>query len=148
MAHGFRRTRGGVEVRFERVEAELLQQLAREVLATLDADPDHPALARVLPSASQDDPVLAAEMRELMGDELRATKRERLVLLAAEAAAGVVVLDEDGSERWLTALNDLRLALGTVLDVTEEEPPEVDDAYAVYQWLGYLLESLLEAVAD
>jgi hypothetical protein len=61
-----------------------------------------------------------------------------------------VELDRDQVDQWLEALNDMRLALGTALGVTEETDPEdadeEDPSYAswqVYGWLGWLQESLL-----
>jgi hypothetical protein len=51
------------------------------------------------------------------------------------------------------AINDLRLVLGTRLDVTEEmEGVAVDDprapALAVYQYLTYLLSEIVQALSD
>ena len=53
----------------------------------------------------------------------------------------------------MTALNDLRLVLGTRLDVSEdtvEVEPDDDDApaYAVYGYLSYLLGEVVDALAD
>jgi hypothetical protein len=51
------------------------------------------------------------------------------------------------------AVNDLRLVLGTRLDVSEEmlgtlDPSSPDaDAMAVYQYLSFLLESIVEALS-
>jgi hypothetical protein len=52
----------------------------------------------------------------------------------------------------MTALNQLRLVLGTRLDVSEEDPPfpDPDDPTAalheVYHYLGVLLEAVLDAL--
>jgi hypothetical protein len=53
-------------------------------------------------------------------------------------------------ERWMEAINSLRLVLGTRLEVTEQLPVlEPDDpdaaAYAVYEYLGWLLEQAVRA---
>ena len=57
---------------------------------------------------------------------------------------------------WLKALNDVRLALGVRLNVTEEFEQQwgrlrADDpqwaAYEVYAWLGAVQESLVQALA-
>jgi hypothetical protein len=55
-------------------------------------------------------------------------------------------------DAWLRALNDLRLVLGTRLDVTEDtflEPVDRRDpdaqALAVYAYLGWLQEQVVEA---
>ena len=52
---------------------------------------------------------------------------------------------------WLAALNDVRLALGTALDVTEDMPDDVDpdDPRAahlgVYHWLTFVQDGLVQA---
>ena len=56
---------------------------------------------------------------------------------------------------WLGALNDLRLVLGTRLNVTEETyqeemDPEAPDtqAYGLFFYLGWLEEQIVEALAS
>ncbi len=62
-------------------------------------------------------------------------------------------LDESQLNAWMSAVNDLRLVLGTRLDVSEETDlvAEADDPdgplLALYAYLGYLLESIVEAIA-
>jgi hypothetical protein len=61
-------------------------------------------------------------------------------------------LDDDQLTAWLGAVNDLRLALGTRLNVTEDmEPPSPDDpeapAMATYAYLSVLQERMVEALA-
>jgi len=59
-----------------------------------------------------------------------------------------LVLDRDEADGWLGWLNDIRLVLGTRLDVTEdshEDDPQ-DQLTAVYSWLGWLQESLLSCL--
>ena len=77
---------------------------------------------------------------------------ERLLASLPGDGPGEVRLDAESTERWLSTLNDVRLALGTRLEVTEEmaEPdPEDPDApaYVVYLWLTELQGVLIE-VAD
>ena len=54
---------------------------------------------------------------------------------------------------WMAALNQVRLVLGTSLDVTEETELDVDPenplafSYAVYGFLGYLQEEVVTALA-
>jgi hypothetical protein len=63
-------------------------------------------------------------------------------------------LTDEQAQAWLFALNDVRLALGTVLDVTEDMPDELppDDPRAphlgVYHWLTWVQDSLIHAVSD
>jgi len=62
-------------------------------------------------------------------------------------------LDAAQVSSWLGVVNDLRLVLGTRLDVTEEmERVALDDprapALAVYQYLTYLLSEIVQALSD
>jgi hypothetical protein len=183
-----KRTRRGVVVSFDEVEASLLRHLVGEVRNLLaeeeslpaparsaasglptDAElaeltgagggdrerPDDPALARLLPDGYRDDPGAAGEFRRLTEASLRRDKvaaAERLLASLPGDGPGEVRLDAETTERWLSTLNDVRLALGTRLEVTEEmaEPdPEDPDApaYVVYLWLTELQGVLIE-VAD
>jgi hypothetical protein len=60
-------------------------------------------------------------------------------------------------DQWMRAINDLRLALGVVLVVDENSEErfaklsEVDPVlftYQVFNWLGWLLENLIENAMD
>jgi hypothetical protein len=114
--------------------------------------PDDRVLARLLPDFTTDDDDLAAGLRSL---------HEPALIEAKEAAAGVVLdtvpepggrveLTPDQADSWLTALNDVRLALGTALDVGEdmEELPADDPRTAhlgVYHWLTFVQDALVQA---
>ncbi len=169
-----RARRGGVQVELAPEESALLQHLLGELQALLGAQepadedplarlvglssgtperPDDPALARLLPDAYGDDDEAAGDFRRYTEADLRRGKREA----AAEVArtlpdgGGSVRLTAEQADTWLTALNDLRLVLGTRLEVTEdtELPPDADpddpgtQALLVYGWLGMVQESLL-----
>ena len=77
-------------------------------------------------------------------------------MLAALGEEGTdAVLNEEQAQCWLRALNDIRLALGTRLDVTEEwyeEANQMDprdpraSLFAVYDWLTMLQESLVRVL--
>src|SRR3712207_2401483 len=66
---------------------------------------------------------------------------------------GTVRLDPEQATAWLRTSNDLRLALGTRLDIQEDtEPPEdlaseEGQQLAVYYWLTGLQGSLVDALA-
>ena len=63
------------------------------------------------------------------------------------AARTEVDLDADGAERWIRVLNDLRLALGTRLGITEDDDDELDESdpqvapRARYCWLTALQDA-------
>lgn len=133
-------------------ERDLLRTLpgqVRELLGT-----DDPALERLFPPAylKPDDAERAEEYRRLMRDDLLASHRGALEAL--EATADETSLDEAQLVAWLGALNDLRLVLGTRLDVSEdmgEEPFPPDDpraeSFALYRYLSYLQETVVAALS-
>jgi hypothetical protein len=137
------------------------------------ARPTDPALARLLPDAygpggevgeSGDraepedvDELNSAEFRRLTERDLRNGKMTDAegLLSSLPEGGGKVVLDEERAHQWLRTLNDVRLALGTRLGVSEDaaqdfEQLPADDpdstAYELYVWLSILQESLLAAL--
>jgi Domain of unknown function (DUF2017) len=142
---------GDFVVRLGADERELLRRLAAELEELLAAEPDDPSLRRLRPRAYEDDEV-EREFRSLMGAELESRRLENLRWLAE--TAGRDRLDPEELDRWLAALNDLRLVLGTRLDVTEDQfadgfDPSAPNAYelAVYALLTWLQEAAVEAAA-
>ena len=108
---------GGVLLLLPPAERELLLQLRAELVTLLATEPDDPSLKRLFPPAYHDKRA-AAEYRRLMHDELLAGHHEALDVL--ETTAGQERLSTEEAEAWLGALNDLRLVLGTRLDVRED----------------------------
>jgi hypothetical protein len=119
--------------------------------------PEDPVLARLLPDAYTDDPDAAGEFRMYTEPALRSAKQEvaQQMLDTLPEAGGRIQLTHDQALAWLKALNDVRLALGTKLGVTEEFEQDwaklkPDDpqwsAYEVYAWLGAVQESLVQAL--
>lgn len=149
------RRRGRARIRLEAVESGLLATLFDDLegaLATLPAD--DPVRRRLFPAGYRDDDRAEAEFRALTEDSLRDTKSERLAQCRAELPSGEgdIELDDGAAQRWLTVLNDLRLAIGTRLSVTEDDDPTIDPAdpdaqlRAIYQWLTTLQDSLVHVV--
>jgi hypothetical protein len=170
---------GGVKADLDPVEVDVLLSVAGDLLVLLGDEedactdplaamvglsdgpavkPEDPALARLLPDAYGDDPDAATEFRRYTEGDLRAGKRAHATVVLAtlaplEGGGGRLVLDRDQADAWLGCLNDLRLVLGTRLDVTEdtELDPQSDgpraQALQVYGWLGWLQESLLSCLS-
>jgi hypothetical protein len=149
-----RRTRrGDFELRLSPREREILGTLPGQMRRLLESDPsEDPGLARLYPAAHPDDARLEAEYRSLIQDDLTRQRREALDVMEATVTADR--LDEEQLEAWLGAINDLRLVLGTRLGVTEDMYeggfPEDDpraQSFAVYRYLGYLQEEMVQALA-
>ncbi len=126
---------------------------------TEDAElPSDPVLARLLPDAYRDDPEASGEFRRYTEQGLREGKAAaaRTVLATLPPKGGRVRLSRPEAQAWLRALNDVRLALGTRLEVTDDFDEQVarmnpDDPRAayvgVYQWLAFLQETLVLALS-
>jgi hypothetical protein len=84
--------------------------------------PQDAAVARLLPDFSAEDPDLSAVMRSLREPELIAAKDQAAVALldSLPRGGGTVRLDDATAQAWITALNDVRLALGVRLAITED----------------------------
>jgi len=147
-----RRHRSGqVEVRLSPEEREVLRGLPaqmREALALGKADP---GVARLTPSACLDDAEVDAEFHRLMDEDLNAGRLQALE--AFEKTVDNERLDQEDALAWMRAINDMRLLLGTRLEVSEhpvERRVSPDDprapGLALYDYLSLLTQELVEAL--
>lgn len=124
--------------------------------------PQDPILSRLLPdfyrldgSATDAEANAAAAMRSLHEPELLDLKTgvAGVVLETCPIAGGAIRLDVEQADAWVAAINDVRLALGTALNVTDDMPdtlPADDPRSAhlgVYHWLTWVQETLILALA-
>ena len=135
-----------------------IEELAAAIGATgPTSPPEDPVLARLLPDAYRDDPEAAGEFRRYTEQGLRSGKvaAAQTVLDTLPAGGGHVRLRPEDAQAWLRALNDVRLAIGTVLGITEDYEEEMEAAswadprsayLEVYHWLGYVQDSLVRAL--
>ena len=146
-----RRTRRGrFQLRLPAAERALLRQLAeelRELLGTED-----PALARLFPPGYASDPESDRQYREMVRGDLTAERLAGLQIL--ERTLDSTSLDEEEIGAWLNSVNDMRLVLGTRLDVTDEMneqgvPPGDERAprFDVYRYLTWLEWQLVDVMA-
>jgi len=140
---------GGVRLNFEEQELLLLRELLAELEVLLE-DPDDPAVRRLFPPA-HDDLESEEQYRSLVRGQLVGGRAEALATV--RETLGHETLSPKEADAWLRALNDLRLVLGTRLDVTEDiefedldplEPRGRD--LVVYAYLSWLQEELVEAL--
>jgi hypothetical protein len=155
MGFGGRRVvarKGGFLLRLPEGERELLLQLLGELRNLLKLGPDDPRLRRLYPAAYSDDEEKEAEYRRLTHDELSEGRIAALDL--AEQTIAADELTPDQLTAWMHAVNSLRLVLGTMLDVNEDDPFAVDPEdpnareYMLYGYLGLLLEEIVQAQLD
>jgi hypothetical protein len=126
------------------------------------SDPGQPASSR----NEEERRAYSAEFRRYTENDLRAGKRDNALAVirsldalssaSAGEGGGVLKLSVEESQRWLGALNDLRLAIGSRLDITDEEDtdllyrlPDEDPRKPMvmaYLWLGGLQETLVETL--
>ena len=131
-------------------ERVLLRSLYDD-LANLLVDPDDPAVRRLFPPAHAD-PETEEQYRLLVRDQLVADRAEAVDIVRATLAEKILTAEE--ADAWLRGLNDLRLVLGTRLDVTEETDFELEldssergRELAVYAYLTWLQEQFVEALS-
>jgi Domain of unknown function (DUF2017) len=135
-----------------------LEALLHEPVGESPQAPEDPVLARLLPDGYRDDPEAAGEFRRYTESGLRSGKQQaaQAMLDTLPDAGGRIQLSRDQAVAWLKALNDVRLALGVRLGVTEDFEEQwasigQDDpqwaAFEVYAWLGAVQESLVQALA-
>jgi hypothetical protein len=123
--------------------------------------PQDPVLLRLLPDGYHDDAEASAEFRRFTDDSLRQGKLSDAAALKIGLALPV---DEDEdtievpvteAEQWLRAMNDLRLALGVQLGLSEDPEqdfsslPQDDPRLAsamMYDFLTWWQDSLLVAL--
>lgn len=175
--YGFQRTATGrIVLRADQVERGLLASVARQVIDLVkpeeipeDADPlaaqlgwvegdvgpsDDPAVARLLPDAYADAQD-SADFRRFTERDLRQVKVEHAQTVLSEIERSGEKIAVGSPESWLGTLNDARLAIGTRIQIDEENHAELaalpeDDPRAglfhVYDWLTFLQESLVRCL--
>lgn len=182
---GFRGRRdGGARISLDPEEAVVLRSMAQLILELIDPPeeqdelaalvgigsnsetPEDPVLARLLPDAyakdKEEGAEAAAEFRRYTEDSLRQSKRADAAAMLASLpeSGGAVQLDVETAQAWLKSLNDIRLILGTRLNVDEEtlsrrdrgprqgsDDAEADEAALnIYDWLSALQDSLIRAI--
>ena len=147
---------------------DLVDQFAELIVETVDSDTIDEAVARLVPDAYRDDDAAAGEFRRLTQHDLLDRRRDdaarvletlrrdgvRLrpdeVTDADAHAAFVVELDDLAVAAWLRTLTSVRLVMATRLGVIYDDDGDRPDdpRFGVYDWLGFRLEGLLEALED
>lgn len=131
--------------------------------------PEDPVLARLFPTAYADDEEAAAEFRRFTEGTLREGKAKAAgTIIDTLEDAGLpdelredgltidVEMDEPTAQTWMRSFADIRLALATRLGVEEGDEeywyslPDDDpraQAHDIYEWVGWLQETLVGALS-
>ena len=141
---------GRYQLRLDGDERALLRGLPAQLRGLLATD--DPSLLRLFPTAYTDDPKRDAEYQQLMREDLLELHRGALDVM--EETIDAVDLDEEQLTAWMKAINQMRLVLGTRLDVTEDlydDGMDANDprasAFALYSYLGWLQEHIVQALS-
>jgi len=145
-----RKGAGRYQIRLRPNERILVGDLVDQLREQLLASTDEPSVRRLFPPAYPDDAERDAGYQVLTRDELLESKLAAIEVV--EKTLEGDQLDDAGMTAWMGTLNSLRLVLGTRLDVDEELPTlDADDplapAYAVYEYLGWLLSQVVDALS-
>ena len=143
-----------VPLKLNAAEAAILRDLVEQMRALVkESDAADPVRGRLFPDAYEDEQDATA-YRELTGGDLSAAKLEALDRVSetlGDRGPAKARLGEEDAEAWVRSLTDMRLAIGTRIDVTEttmdHEPDPSDPRFAALHtlhWLGWLQERILE----
>ncbi len=131
-------------------------------------EPEDPVLARLFPTAYPEDDEAAAEFRRYTEGTLRNGKAAGAASvidtleeagLTAQPEDGVYIdveLDRESALTWMRSFTDMRLAIATRLGVEDGDEeywyslPDDDpraQVHDIYDWVGYLQETLVQSVA-
>ncbi|WP_309649933.1 DUF2017 domain-containing protein [Nocardioides sp.] len=132
-------------------------------------EPEDPVLARLFPTAYPNDDEAASEFRRFTEGGLRDGKAAAAItIIDTLEEAGLpeqltedglmidVELDEPTAVTWMRSFTDLRLALATRLEIEDGDEafwaslPDEDprsQAHDIYEWVGYLQETIVGALS-
>lgn len=127
----------------------LIESLCTEIETLLRSD--SPLLERLFPPPYGDDTERNEGYSALAGPELVEHRLEALATVRTVLHSTRVT--EDQFMAWMRSLNDMRLVLGTMMDISDDDllaevDPRHSQAFAVYEFLGGLLELTVSALTD
>jgi hypothetical protein len=138
---------GRYRVKWRAADREMVERLAADLDDALEAD--DPDLTRLFPPAYGTDEVRSREFDALARHELIDSRRAALATLRETMKHAEMNADELST--LMRSINDLRLVVGTRLDVSEDTSPRVrpsDPNFAdwlAYDRLTHLLAQIIQA---
>lgn len=144
--------KGGYRLELPSAERDVVRRLLPQLRELLVSPEPDDRVRRLFPVAHPDDPAAQAEFELLVRDELVASRLSAIDQV--EATLDAEELTDEQLLAWMQAVNSVRLVLGTLLDVSEDDAGrEVDDddpeagTWALYGYLSFLLDQLVEAAS-
>jgi hypothetical protein len=150
------RVRDGYAINIGDGERQLVARLLTELSQLLMGEAGDPRLKRIFPPAYHlaDDASADAEYQRLMREELVASRLAGITTVN-EALRTADPVSEETMISFVQAINGLRLVLGTILDVSEDQDPDAideDDPLAgelhLYNFLSWLLDWAVTALGE
>jgi hypothetical protein len=148
---------GGFALNLAVPERELLRRLLDELRALLLAGDDQPIMRRMFPPAYHldDDAEAETEYQRLMHEDLVASRLDAIGTLDEVLASpgAHTPMDEEAVVAFMQAVNALRLVLGTLLDVSEDDDDDLEDddpllgEHHLYSYLSFLLDAAVRALS-
>ena len=135
-------------------ERALLARLLGELRELVNDPVESSVVRRLFPAVYPDDAEREAEYQRLMREDLVSSR-----LAAVDVVESVlggsgrrVTLDDAQMQAFVQSVNAVRLVLGTLLDVGEDEDesrPELASSpeYQLYAYLSWLLDSAIQAMS-
>ena len=150
----FRRERIFVPKGDDRFEVKLSAEAKQGILSLAEEldevqSTDRPETRRLFPTAYPDDPERDAGYQIFARDQLIEKRRDAVAIIRRTSQAEILTGEELAA--WMGVLNDLRLVLGTMLDVSEDdyeidiESPDAESRM-LYGYLGELVHHMVEAL--
>lgn len=140
-------------------DRETLNSLLDQLRDVLMNDSNSDVARRLFPAAYHQDEQHEQEYQRLMRNELLSSRLASLTLtssmLERDQGAGQANLTPDELDAFMRSINSLRLILGTLLDVHEDEfEEEIEEnepgygQYQLYLYLGWLLDWIVRVQTE
>lgn len=138
---------GDVDVRLDETLRALLHQASEELREVLLVEDDEQT-KRLYPTAYPDDEKLEEGYQAIVHDQLLMARLDGIDLL--QRTIHETTISAEDADSWMNTVNQIRLVLGTQLDVGENEIDINEDDplapnHVVYQVLSHVLEELTHA---
>ena len=138
---------GQISVRLDETMRSLITHVSEELRQVLLVE-DPELTRRLYPTAYTDDEEAEGDYQEVVHDQLLMQRLDDIDQLQASIENEEISIEL--ADAWMNTINQVRLVLGTKLDVGEE-PADIDEedpdsrSHMIYQVLSHILEELTNA---